>query len=78
MDAVYDSSELEWAWGRVGDDDPSTDWSSSARVERQVAEDLSSVDGEILVFVRDPSGNVGQAISSTIVQIRQPLMIHAE
>ncbi len=64
-DAVYESSELEWAWGRVGDDDPSTDWSGSARIDRQTAQDLSSVDGEILVFVRDPSGNVGQAIAKT-------------
>jgi uncharacterized protein (TIGR03382 family) len=64
-DAVYDSSELEWAWGRVGDEDPSTDWSDSARVDRETAEDLSSADGEILVFVRDPSGNVGQAIART-------------
>ncbi len=64
-DAVYDSSELQWAWGRVGDDDPSTDWSGSARLERATVQDLSSADGEILVFVRDPSGNVDQAIAKS-------------
>jgi MYXO-CTERM domain-containing protein len=65
VDAVYDSSELEWAWGRPGDDEPSTDWTGSARLDRQTAEDLSSADGEILVFSRDPSGNVGQALART-------------
>jgi uncharacterized protein (TIGR03382 family) len=65
VDAVYDSDELEWAYGRPGDDEPSTDWVKSSRIERQVAEDLSSVDGEILVFARDPSGNVGQALART-------------
>ena len=65
VDAVYDNDELEWAWGRPGDDEPSTDWTNSARIDRQTAQDLSSADGEILVFARDPSGNVGQALART-------------
>lgn len=61
-DAVYDADELQWAWGRPGDDEPSTDWVKDASIDRATAADLS-LDDELLVFVRDPSGNVGQALA---------------
>jgi len=63
-DAVYDGDELEWAWGRPGDTEASTDWSHSARLDKTTAADLS-IDDQILVFVRDPSGNVASALAKS-------------
>jgi MYXO-CTERM domain-containing protein len=63
-DAVYERSELQWAWGRPGDTEPATDWSDSARLDKQTVKDLSA-DQQILVFVRDPSNNVGSALART-------------
>jgi len=55
-DAVYEDG-LEWAYGKIGDDEPTTAWSTSAAVAKDVVRGLE-VNGEVLVFVRDPSGNV--------------------
>ena len=63
-DAVYGTTGLEWAWGRPGGNTPATDWSDSALVDRQTAQDLSA-DQQIVVFVRDPSGNVATALAKT-------------
>ena len=60
-DAVYDHAELEYAFGSPADDAPATDWAKRPAADRTVAKDLS-VDGELRVFVRDPSGNVSTAL----------------
>lgn len=60
-DAVYDHAELEWAYGSPGDDEPATDWQHGSAIDRQTVKDLS-VDDELAVFVRDPSGNVATAL----------------
>jgi uncharacterized protein (TIGR03382 family) len=61
-DAVFERRQLEWAWGRPGDTEPSTGWSFTSRLDKATAQDLS-IDQEILVFVRDPKGNVGSALA---------------
>ncbi|HVV86421.1 MAG TPA: hypothetical protein VHE35_25365 [Kofleriaceae bacterium] len=63
-DAVYDHAELEWAWGSPSDTEAATDWSHSSAADRQTAKDLS-VDGDLRVFVRDPSGNIATAIAKS-------------
>ena len=63
-DAVASRDELRWAWGRPDDTDAVTDWSERPVADRTVARDLS-VDGELRVFVRDPSGNVSTALAKS-------------
>ena len=63
-DAVHDSRDLEWAWGRPDDTEAATDWSKRSTADKTVARDLS-VDGELRVFVRDPSGNVSTALAKS-------------
>lgn len=61
IDVVHDRG-LEWAFGRVGEDQPSTPWQSSPTLPAALVPGLN-VEGEVLVFVRDPSGNVSIAIA---------------
>ncbi|MBK9035669.1 MAG: hypothetical protein IPL61_31205 [Myxococcales bacterium] len=56
-DVVYGVDHLEWAFGLVGDDLPATDWSGAPSIDRATAKDLANADGDLVVFVRDPSGN---------------------
>ncbi|MEZ4402438.1 MAG: hypothetical protein R3B06_20605 [Kofleriaceae bacterium] len=63
VDAVYDVDQLEWAFGVVGDELPSTDWQPEPTIDRQTAKDLTSAQGELVVFVHDPSGNVSTALA---------------
>jgi len=63
-DAVYGHDELQWAYGVPGDDVPGTDWVATSALDRQAVKDLS-LDEQIQVFVRDPSGNVSTAIAKT-------------
>jgi MYXO-CTERM domain-containing protein len=55
-DLVSPRGELEVAWGRPGDDAPSTDWSTSSRLDRETLDDLVA-GGEVAIWVRDPAGN---------------------
>ena len=63
-DAVASRDELEWAFGRPDDTEPATDWSQAGTADRTVARDLS-IEGELRVFVRDPSGNVSTALAKS-------------
>jgi hypothetical protein len=63
-DAVAAFAELEWAFGRPDDAEAATDWQERPGADRQTARDLS-VDGDLRVFVRDPSGNVSTALAKT-------------
>jgi hypothetical protein len=63
-DAVADRAELEYAFGRPEDTEAATEWIRRPSVERSVAQDLS-VDGDLRVFVRDPSGNVSTALAKS-------------
>jgi hypothetical protein len=63
-DAVYAKDDLEWAFGSPSDTEAATDWDHRPAADRTVAKDLS-VDGELRVFVRDPSGNVSTAIAKS-------------
>ncbi len=60
-DAVYEDG-LEWAFGTITSDQPVTGWQPSPTLARAQVTALET-DGEILVFVRDPSGNVSMAIA---------------
>lgn len=55
FDNVY-LHEVEVAFGVIGAEMPSTAWSQEGRIALSRVEELA-VDGEILVFARDPQGN---------------------
>ena len=63
-DAVASHDELEYAFGSPADTEAATEWTRRAGADRTVAKDLS-VDGDLRVFVRDPSGNVSTALAKT-------------
>lgn len=56
-DVVF-GNEVEVAFGSIGDSAPSTNW-SRGELAVAVAEELA-VNGELLVFARDPQGNESQ------------------
>ncbi len=64
-DVVDGVDGLTWAFGAVGDDQPATDWSTEATIDRQTAKDLSSPEGEIVVYVKDQTGNLTMARAKT-------------
>jgi len=53
------SAGLEWAMGRVGEGAPATDWTSDPNLDASAALALGD---NVLVYVRDAAGNVGQAV----------------
>lgn len=57
-DLVHGDDGLAWAVGSITDDVPATEWQPSSAIDRQVIKDLSDVDGTVLLYVRDPLGNV--------------------
>jgi MYXO-CTERM domain-containing protein len=60
---VVDGRDVEVAFGKIGDDEPSTPWmpARTAALSRYTAEKLAH-DGELLVFARDERGNRSIAI----------------
>jgi hypothetical protein len=60
-DLVSGPAGLRWAWAHPGDEDPATDWSTSATIDRTALDGLA-VDGAITVFVQDETGNVSSEI----------------
>jgi MYXO-CTERM domain-containing protein len=53
---IVSGTHLQWAFGRVGDKQPWTDWQPSAGLARATLDDLAG-DGEFEVFVKDEVGN---------------------
>jgi len=53
------SAGLEWAMGRVGEGAPATDWTSDPNLDASAALALGD---DVVVYVRDAAGNVGQAV----------------
>jgi hypothetical protein len=49
---------LEWAIGRVGESEPETEWTADPNLDLAAAQALGD---EVVVYVRDAAGNVGQA-----------------
>jgi MYXO-CTERM domain-containing protein len=56
-DIVTPHPALRYAWGRPGDDAPSTDYAPGATLDRATLDDLA-VDGAVDVYVIDEAGNV--------------------
>ena len=54
------STSLRYAWGRPGDDVPSTDYSTDPTIDRATLEDLV-VAGDVTVYVMDEASNVAIA-----------------
>jgi MYXO-CTERM domain-containing protein len=57
VDLVSDVSKLQWAFGRVGDKQPWTDWQTNDAIDEASLKDIAA-DGEYMVFVKDEVGNV--------------------
>lgn len=56
-DVVSASVDLQWAFGRPGDQRPATDWQRSPSIALEAIDDLF-LDAQLAVWVKDEAGNV--------------------
>ena len=65
-DIVSSDTDLQWAYGKPGDTQPSTPWTRSDAISTSVTTGLT-VNGQLGVFVKDEAGNVAYSLVVPVV-----------